>query len=228
MPDHRMPGPRLSNAAPRRILIAACGLLVAMLAACAAAPESAAKDPGFPVVVPFAIDRAGSKVTVEFELPNAMEGSRLRPVYVGFRGIGKKGRFTDEELEASIKVTDYMASAPLPVRLELTKLGRQEGDKPVALHDMQLDMAARNPASYHALQGDVATVHGATSMDNAEMIDAGKYDSSKTYHIHEFVRIVPPTPGRYRLEVESLESHTILRGLRYELIVSHYYERGIR
>jgi hypothetical protein len=43
-----------------------------LLAACAP-HKSALKAENFPVVVPFAIDRAGSKVTVEFELPNALD-----------------------------------------------------------------------------------------------------------------------------------------------------------
>jgi hypothetical protein len=64
-------------------------LLLAALAACAPHKPATPKANNFPVVVPFAIDRAGSKVTVEFELPNAIDPyiqePTLRPVFIWVR-----------------------------------------------------------------------------------------------------------------------------------------------
>src|SRR5690606_29042754 len=81
---------------------------------------------------------------------------------------------------------------------------------------------------------EVFTHHPAASTDNTPLINIGFYETDKAYYIHEFAQIVPPEPGRYRLEVESLESHPVLADLKqvlpdlkYELLVSHYYPRCI-
>ncbi len=44
--------------------------MLAALIACAPHKPATPKTDNFPVAVPFAIDRAGSKVMVEFELPD--------------------------------------------------------------------------------------------------------------------------------------------------------------
>lgn len=214
-------------AAAPRILPFLAALLGTFLCACAYAPAGEGTAANFPVVEPFAIDRAGSKVSVEFELPDARENGRLRPVYIGFRGIDKRGDFSDEEVKVAQGIMRYMEDAPIPVRLKVRRLGAGGREEPVVLQEKHIDMRQPTSASLRLVQGDVVTMHRATSMDNNEMIDAGRFDENKTYYIHEFVRIAPPTAGRYRLEAESLETHPILHGLRYELIVSHYYEKGI-
>lgn len=185
----------------------------------------------FPVIEPFALDQAGSTLTVTFELPDARDNGILRPVFVGFRAVDAAGG-GDEELREAMKVTDYLHRSPLPVRLRLWRIDGGES-KSVVLSDGHWDMQNKR-ASWEPHPDDVFTLHPAGSTDHRPLIDSGLFEFDRVYYIHEFARIIPPTPGRYRLEVANLESHPALQEqkrhlpvLRYEILVSHYLQRGI-
>lgn len=209
------------------------------MTACADKPRTEASAPlprpgNFPVVEPFALDQAGSRLAVAFELPDAREDDIPRPVFIGFRAIDSAGN-ADSNLRDAQVVMDYLHEAPIPVRLRLWQIGNDgEQPEPVVLHEGHWDMQAKR-ASWLPHPEEVFSLHPAASTDNGPLIDSDLFEFDKAYYIHEFARIVPPTPGRYRLKVENLESHPtlseqkeLLPGLRFELLVSHYQQRGIR
>jgi hypothetical protein len=207
-------------------------LLLVAVVACAPHKPAAPKADNFPVVVPFAIDRAGSKVTVEFELPNAIDPyiqePTLRPVFIGLRRISKDGDLmTDEEFQQWRKVREHLLHGELPARVQLWRY--EQGDwQPVVLSQSHRDIA-KDRTWYEHLPLDGRIEHlGPGSTDNDALLAAGKYDQEKVYDAYELVRISPPMPGRYRLEVTSLSDHPVLRGSPYELLVSHYYGYGER
>src|SRR5690606_6508805 len=82
---HRRPGMTL-----RTLLALTTGLLA--MTACADRPRADASHPhsrpgNFPVVEPFALEQAGSRLTVDFELPEAPRNGGPRPVFIGFRAV---------------------------------------------------------------------------------------------------------------------------------------------
>ncbi|MCD9031457.1 hypothetical protein LDO32_06915 [Luteimonas sp. Y-2-2-4F] len=194
----------------------------------ASAPSS--RPGNFPVVEPFALDQAGSKLTIAFDLPDAPGDDGLEPVFIGFRAVNAASDGTDGMLESSKEVTAYLLESPLPIRARLWRIdGPME--QSVDLYDRHRDIESQK-TWYEKNPGDIFTHQSAGSTDNGPLIAAGLYDNTKVYYVHEIARISPPTPGRYRLEVESLESHPtlielkrVLPELRYELLVSHYYPR---
>jgi hypothetical protein len=207
-------------------------LLLAAVVACAPHKPAPPKADNFPVVVPFAIDRAGTKVMVEFELPNAIdpyiEEPTLRPVFIGLRRISKDGDLmTDEEFQQWRKVREHLLHGELPARVQLWRY--EQGDwQPVVLYQSHRDIA-KDRTWYEKLPLDGRIEHlGPGSTDNDALLAAGKYDQEKVYDAYEFVRISPPMPGRYRLEVTSLSDHPVLSGSLYELLVSNYYQYGVR
>lgn len=219
--------PASTSASIRMARTAWLALLLAGLIACrsASTPAQPTAD-NFPVVEPFAIDRAGSTVTVEFTLPNAMDGDHLRPVFIGFRAVKTPSR-DDAEFQAARKVMHYLDREALPVRV---RLWRMEGDRTVPVVPQELHYDAKADRFwYEPVAADgVVTHHEGTGDDAMELMAIGKFDLNHAYYVHQIARIIPPTPGRYRLQIESLTSHAILHGLRYELLVSHHHAYGIR
>lgn len=234
------------RARPRRYPLSRGGMLLTTLAsliaifamtACTDKIQTSPLEPShlpdnFPVVEQFAIDQAGSRISVTFELPDARDNGILRPVFIGFRAINAGSDGTNEMLQNAMKLSDYLHTAPLPVKILLWRIDNNE-KKPVVLSDMHWDMNTRH-ASWHLHPDEKFTHHRTASTDNHPLIKSGNYDFDRAYYIHGFARIIPPTPGHYRLEVESLESHPTLAGLKselpalhYELLVSHYYQRNI-
>lgn len=203
------------------------------LSACAPHKPSPKAD-NFPVVVPFALDRAGSKITVEFELPNALDPHlpepTLRPVFIGVRWVSPSGKgSSDEEFRRWVRRKDYLNREPIPVRVMLRRWEQSEW-VPVILQEMHDNVGRSTGNVWYepiAENGIVARLKPAGT-DNDALMAVGKYDSSKAYVAHEFVRISPPTPGRYRLQVESLGSHSAIQGETFELLVSHNSHYGIR
>lgn len=205
------------------------------MTACSEEPRADASAPpsrsgNFPVVEPFALDEAGSRLTVAFELPDGGTDGGLKSVFVGFRAVNAASDGSDEMLRNSMKVTDYLHTSALPVRIRLWRI-EATGEQSVTLRDSHRD-AATLKTWYEPHSDEVFTHHPAASTDNTPLINIGFYEADKAYYIHEFAQIVPPEPGRYRLEVESLESHPVLADLKqvlpdlkYELLVSHYYPR---
>ncbi|WP_180545400.1 hypothetical protein [Luteimonas deserti] len=184
------------------------------------------------MVEPFPLDQAGSSVSVTFELPDARDNGILRPVFVGFQAVDRKGRGPDEEMLAAQTVRDYLRNEAIPVRVRLWRIEGTEW-RPVVLSDGHWDMKDKR-ASWGLHPDDVFRHHFSASTDNGPLIASGHYDFGKVYYVHAFARIVPPTPGRYHLEVENLDAHSVLLAqkeylsvLRYELLVSHYHHRGI-
>jgi hypothetical protein len=207
-------------------------LTLIALTACVPNQPAAQRAKNFPVVVPYAIDRAGETVTVEFELPNAidpyLEDAVLRPVFIGVRQINKKGTLmTEAERQRWSLQYDYLNGADIPTRIRLLHYdsGRWQ---PVVLSQSRSDIRADK--HWHEPLPLEAIVNGlvGADMDNDEMMAIGKFDMEAVYNEYEFVQIRPPSPGRYRLEVTNLQEHPVLRGIPNELLVSHYYQRGIR
>jgi hypothetical protein len=210
-------------------------MCVALLLAACAPHKSAPKAENFPVVVPFAIDRAGSKVTVEFELPNAIDPHlsepTLRPVFIGIRWTFRDGDLmTEEESKAWDQHRNYMKLESVPTRLRLwrSEQGRWE---PVVLQEMHDNFRhGQGRFWYEPISGNgIATSLRPGGTDNDELMAIGRYDQNenKAYVSYELVQITPPTPGRYRLEAESLKDHAVIHGLAFELLVSHYYHYGV-
>ncbi|RMH87614.1 hypothetical protein EBB59_12825, partial [Lysobacter pythonis] len=181
-----------------------------------------------PVIKPFDLPKAGSKVTADFELPNAMDGDHLRPVWVGFRfSIPKTKDYAPGEQAASRKRMDYLRSEPIPIRI---RLWRVEGGEriPVVLHEMHQTIRP-SKAWYEPQSDDVFMVRRGAGMDTKEMIAIGKFDyHNRAYQPWELARIAPPTPGRYHIEMESLEDHPILAQLPIEMVITHYHIWGIK
>jgi hypothetical protein len=203
-----------------------------LLTACAP-HKTAPKAGNFPVVVPFALDRKGSTVTVEFELPDArdpyLEASALRPVFIGVRRVEKKGQ-GEADLKKWMRHNDYMERNPVPVRLVLQRW-EQGKWQPAAMQEEHRIILQTEPSRYWyepiAANGIVPRLTPADP-DHTELIAIGQRKEDKAYATFEWARIVPPTPGRYRLRVENLQEHTAIRGLTFELLVSHHYHYGIR
>lgn len=216
----------------RKAALAIAWMAALALAAChhqsAPGSEASADHTQFPVATPFPLDREGATATVEFTLPNTRDGGALRPVFIGFQRLGKAGKMTDAEVEAASREADRLATASIPLRVQLEPVGAATAGSHPVLQEMQPQRGADGKYAYLPLQGDVATVHMPTGEDSGEMLRAGLHDSGTFYLTHEIARIVPPAPGRYRLKVRNLEDQPALRGLPFRLIVSHYQARGIQ
>ncbi|RMH87612.1 hypothetical protein EBB59_12815 [Lysobacter pythonis] len=192
------------------------------------APDATHYGDGFPVIKPFDLPKAGSKVTADFELPNAMDGDHLRPVWVGFRfSIPITKDYAPGEQAASLKRTDYLYESPIPIRIRLWRI--EGGERtPVVLHEMQQTIRP-SKAWYEPHPDEVFTKHNGAGMDTKEMIAIGKFDyHNRAYDSWEVASIFPPTPGRYHIEMESLEDHPILANLPFEMVVTHYHLWGIK
>jgi len=216
----------------RTLLALTTGLLA--MTACADGPRADASHPhsrpgNFPVVEPFALEQAGSRLTVDFELPEAPRNGGPRPVFIGFRAVNATSDGSDEMLRNSVQLTEYLHESALPVRIRLRRIAGAHED-PVLLYDIHRNIADLE-TRYEPHPGEIFTNHPAASTDNTPLIDAGLFRDDEVYYVHQFAQIVPQ-PGTYRVEVESLESHPVLEQLkrklpklRYELLVSHYYPR---
>ncbi|RMH92900.1 hypothetical protein EBB59_08060, partial [Lysobacter pythonis] len=182
---------------------------------------------GFPVIKPFDLPKAGSKVTADFELPNAMDGDHLRPVWVGFRFSVIKKKSSPEEAATWMKMVDHLGQSPIPIRIRLWRI--EGGERiPIVLHEMQQTIRP-SKAWYEPHPDEVFTKHNGAGMDTKEMIAIGKFDyRNRAYRPLEVASIFPPTPGRYHIEMESLEDHPILANLPFEMVVTHYHLWGIK
>ena len=214
-----------------RPIIAALWLCAALLLN-GCAPHKAAPSPKagiFPVVVPFAVDRAGTKLTLEFEVPYALYPDApkplLRSVFIGVRRVSKDGDLmTDAEFKESTRQRDYLQREPVPVRL---KLDRWEHGQwiPAGMREQHREIQPGPDRYWYEPVSDDGVVPGIdyTDPDHMALEAIGQRQKDKAYATYEFVRISPPTPGRYRLEIESLQDHPSIRGLVFELIVSHHF-----
>ncbi|KRG70038.1 hypothetical protein [Pseudoxanthomonas dokdonensis] len=206
---------------PRQRWLLACLML---LAGCAQniTPTPATADRSFPVVKPFDLTRAGAKVEADFSLPNTTDNGYLRPVFVGFRSPGPKGR-----PDAGPGVLEYLDTQPMPFRIRLWKL--EAGKRiPVVLSELQEDSSVRPPRVwYEAHPVNTFVHHGGAGQDVKELYAIGQFDFNLNYLIWDIARITPPTPGRYHIEIESLQDHPQVAHLNFELLVSHYFEIGL-
>ena len=208
--------------------------LCAALLLNACAPHKAATAPKasiFPVVVPFAIDRAGTKLALEFDVPYALYPDAPKPlarsVFIGVRWVFKDGDLMmDMESKAWSQHDDYLQRESIPVRLKLDL--RENGQwTPAAMHEKHENSQDRTGRVWYEPIADNGVVLGLDSADPDYMaLEAiGQLQEDKSYATYEFVVISPPTPGRYRLEIESLQDHSAIRGLTFELLVSHEFLR---
>ncbi len=211
------------------ILIVALWLCAALLLN-GCAPHKAAPSPKagiFPVVIPFAVDRAGTKLALEFEVPYALYPDApkplLRSVFIGVRRVEDKegGR---KELQEWTRRNDYLQKEPVPVRLKLDRWEHGQWT-PAAMREQHREIQPGPDRYWYEPVSDDGVVPGIdyTDPDHMALEAIGQRQKDKAYVTYEFVRISPPTPGRYRLEVESLQDHPSIRGLVFELIVSHHF-----
>lgn len=175
------------------------------------------------MVEPFAIDEAGSHVTVTFELPDARDNDVPRPVFIGFRTIQASSDGSDESVQRMSALPDFLYTVPLPVRIRLTRMeGRSE--IPVVLSVLHRDVGTHR-FWWELHPEDLFTDHGPASTDNDALIVMGQFDYVAAYRVRHFARIIPPAAGRYRLDITNLEPQPTLVELkravptmRYELL----------
>ena len=212
--------------------------IVAVLWLCAAlllngcAPHKAAPSPQagiFPVVVPFAVDRAGTKLALEFEVPYALYPDApkpsLRSVFIGVRRVEEKGG-GKEELKEWTRRNDYLQRESVPVRIKLERWEHGQWTPATMIEEHQDIQPGAGRYWYEPVSSD-GVVQGLNPADPdyMELQAIGQRQKDKAYATYEFVGLSPPTPGRYRLEIESLQDHPAIRGLTFELLVSHEFLR---
>jgi hypothetical protein len=206
-----------------------------LLTACAP-HKTAPKAGNFPVVVPFALDRKGSTVTVEFELPDArdpyLEASALRPVFIGVRRVEEKGG-GEAELKEWMRRGDYMQLNPIPIRLILQRWEQGQW-VPVVLYEQRnkyridVEGGPVKGLQFAPFRDDgIVRYLGPVAPDNTELIAIGQHRDDRAYAVFHLAQIMPPMPGRYRLQAQSEQHHAPIQGLAFELLVSHHYHYGM-
>lgn len=189
------------------------------------------KADNFPVVVPFALDKAGNTVRVAFELPPPTAKGNLRPVFIGFRTVWPPAKARTPEQARRIEVaTEYLDKADVPLRLTLTKVDGA-GVRPTnVILDDQYTVAPDQPGSpwRHKTRTNPNGLfkrHRGAGADSDEMVRAGRYDINSVYIEYKIAGIPTPSPGRYVIRADNIETHTELTDVSVELIISHYYHK---
>lgn len=188
-----------------------------LLAACS--PKLPLSDYGdrFPVAKPFELTRAGGRVEADFELSARSDGTWPDMVLIGFRTGGPKGR---PDIKGGDH--DYLDFEKIPLRVQLWRI---EGAQriPVTLLEQRLGRASDDTYPFDQNTSHVFTRHGGMSID-AETLEAqGRFNMDFAYLNNEIAIISPALPGRYHLEVESLQDHPQIRHLDFELLVGYFH-----
>lgn len=191
--------------------------ILLLLAACS--PRLALSDYGdrFPVAKPFELARAGAKVEADFELLPDPRGRSPRPVFVGFRSGGLKGR---PDIKAGDQ--DYFIGEDIPLKAQLWRIEGQQRI-PVTLLEQRLFRASDGTYPYETNPSHVFTEHGGVGVDAETLLAQRRYDMNMAYINKEIALISPAVPGRYHLEVESLEGHPQISHLHIELLVAYFH-----
>lgn len=226
---------------PRMVLrIFALLLLVSGLSACIPKPQQNANKQssvrtygdGFPVVKPFDLTKAGTTVTAEFELPDSSYKGHYQPVFVGFRTNTKKGgkSATPERWASWMKIVDYIEKQPIPIKVQLWRL--EHGKYvPVVLHALHEDLSYRPGRHwYEPHPNPIFTRNKGAGMDNKALIEIGQLDyQNRVYRPLQIAHIIPAKPGRYRIQMQSMQDHPILNKMpegippmHIDMIVSHH------
>ena len=194
------------------------GIGMAMLLA-ACSPKLPLSDYGdrFPVAKPFELAKAGGRVEADFELLPDPRGRSPRPVFVGFRSGGPKGRPDKKEGD-----TDYIRHSDIPLRVQLWRIEGQQRI-PVTLLEQRLVRASDGTYPYEANTSHVFTEHGGVGVDAETLLSQRRYDMNMAYDPQEIAMISPALPGRYHLEVESLRGHPQISHLHIELLVAYFH-----
>ena len=192
--------------------------ILLLLAACS--PRLPLSDYGdrFPVAKPFELAKAGAKVEADFELSARSDGTWPGAVFIGFRSGGPKGR-PDKKVGDS----DYLRHSDIPLRVQLWRVEGQQR-VPVTLIEQRLMRGSDGTYPYEANTSHVFTRHGGVRVDVETLIAKGRYDMNMSYATYAVAAMSQMLPGRYHLEVESLQGHPQISHLDFEMLVaySHY------
>jgi len=192
-------------------------MVVLLLAACS--PKLPLSDYGdrFPVAKPFELAKAGGRVEADFELSARSDGTWPRMVFIGFRTGGAKGR-----PDMKTGDHDYLDHEDIPLKVQLWRIEGQQRI-PVTLLEQHLVRASDGTYPYEANTSHVFTRHGGVGVD-AETLEAkGRFDMNMAYINKEIALISPAVPGRYHLEVESLQGHPQISHLNVEVLVAYFH-----
>lgn len=212
---------RTMRAMARPFLMAALLASIALaLGACARPRESSAPHVDtIPVVKPFALERAGTRVAFEFEIPGQLDRGSLRGVSIGFR---VRYRPREDSHAQDDRVRAYLDEAAMPIRLIVQ---RWEAGQwvPVTLVTLVTLNKKNRAGSYAYLPhpDPVFVNHGPAHWDAGELARHGYWDEALAYGDHYIAGFQRAEKGRYRLELETLAGHPPLEGSVYELVIAH-------
>lgn len=193
------------------------GMMALLLAACSPQLPLSDHGDGFPVAKPFELAKAGGRVEADFELLPKSDGTWPSAMFIGFRSGGPKGRPDKKEGD-----TDYLQRSDLPLRVQLWRVeGRQR--IPVTLTEQRGEKGSDGIRPYVINTSHVFTRHAGAGADAETLLAKGRYDMNMAYDTYAIAAMSRMLPGRYHLEVESLEGHRQIGHLNFELLVVYFH-----
>lgn len=191
--------------------------MLLLLAACS--PRLPLSDYGdrFPVAKPFELAKAGAKVEADFELSARSDGTWPSMVFIGFRTSGPKGR---PDMKAGD--LDYFNREDMPLKVQLWRIEGQQRI-PVTLLEQHLVRASDGTYPFEANTSHVFIKHSGAGVDAETLEATGRYDMNMSYDTNAIAVITPALPGRYHLEVESLQGHPQISHLNFEVLVAYFH-----
>lgn len=163
-----------------------------------------------PIVLPFALDRAGESSSVDADIPARKEGQG-ELVMIGFRVAVPSGDF---------EMHDALEKARIPVRVSVTRES-SSGPESVPVFSRRyvagqglLEIPVR-PDSYSDEKSAMVNADGG-ALSSAGLLVAGQ-----NYAEFAFVTFKPPSTGRYRFEVRTEGARPELAGVPGELLISY-------
>ena len=188
-----------------------------LLAACS--PELPLSDYGdrFPVAKPFELTRAGGRVEADFELSARSDGTWPDMVLIGFRTGGPKGR-----PDMKPDDWDHIYHEALPLKVQLWRV---EGVQriPVTLLEQRGIKGSNGIRPFEENTSHVFIEHGGVGVNATTLEAQCRFNMDFAYLNSEIAIISPALPGRYHLEVESLQDHPQIRHLDFELLVGYFH-----
>lgn len=172
-----------------------------------------------PVVKPFALERAGTRMAFEFEIPGERHQGRWRSVSIGFRVQYLPSKDNDAQ---DRRVQAYLQEAEMPMRMTVQHW-RDGRWAPVTLVTLITLREGHGPGEYEYRPhpDPVFKNHETAHWDAMELTRSGYWGDATFYGNYKIGGFPDPRPGRYRLEFETLQEHPALSGSTYELVVAH-------